>query len=208
MKMSIHGITGLTCLLGALASVAETAYYSLDQVRLDDGTTIDGFVMWTYSPGDFENGVNRFVYLDIPHSEHNQDDLIAAIEPAQIEITFDGNLHDDGVDIKIVLLEPLTPLTSSLIDTNMTASKYSIGGNGFNDGFFLGGRVVPTNLTVNITTNLPGLVSIDWTPELPDIAVLQETPNLFSNWTDAAESITPVTVPAAENTMFYRVVVP
>lgn len=189
---------------------AETAYYALHDVILDRGSRIDGFIEWTYTPGDFENGSSQFVYLDIPNSVHNQDDLISVIEPSQIEITFDGNVHDDGVDIKIVLLQPLTPFTSSVINTNHAASKYSIGGNGFYDGFFLGGSVVPTNLTLSITSNTPTSASIAWAPDMPGVTVLQETPNLSSNWTDSASGgINPADVTITNNNvMFYRVVTP
>ena len=146
-KFMIGMISGLLGMI-AFNVHAETAYYALDDVILDRGSRIDGFIIWTYTPGDFENGASQFIYLDIPNSVHNQDDLISIIEPSQIEITFDGNVHDDGVDIKMVLLQPLAPLTSSVINTNHAESKYSIGGNGLYDGFFLGGSVVPTNLTV------------------------------------------------------------
>ena len=198
----------VSCLLGMalLNADAETVYYGLDRVILDDGTRISGVISWNYSPNDFENGIGQFIYLDIPHSGHNQDDLIATIEPSQIEITFDGNVHDDGVDIKIVLLQPLMPLNASVINTNHTESKYSIGGNGFNDGFFLGGRVVPTNLTLRITENEPDLFSIAWAPDMPGVAVLQESPNLASNWMNSASgSINPVDVAITTNAMFYRV---
>jgi hypothetical protein len=201
----------ISCLFGAVLFYghAETVYYGLENVTLDDGTQLSGFISWTYTPDNFENGTNQFIYLDIPHSAHNQGDLIATIEPSQIEITFDGNVHDDGVDIKLVLLEPLTPFTFSSIDTNTNESKYSIGGNGGNDGIFLSGRVVPTNLTLNITGNAPDFVFIEWTPDMPGVAVLQETPNLSSNWVESASGIAnSIVVPVITNAMFYRVVTP
>ena len=60
-----------------------------------------------------------------------------------IEITLEGSVHDDGVDITLFLSQPLTPTTSSLIDLAETESKYEIGGNGFHDGFFLSGSISP-----------------------------------------------------------------
>lgn len=194
--------------LAAFHVYAETVYFALDNVILDDNTQITGLISWDYTVDDFENGSGQFVSLTIPHSSHNQDDLIGTIEPGQIEITFEGNVHDDGVDIKLVLVPALTPFTSSLIDTNTTASKYSIGGNGFNDGFFLSGRVVPTNLTLSITADEPGFVFIEWSPDIPGV-VLQEKPVLATNWMASASGGTnSVVVPVAETTMFYRAVTP
>jgi hypothetical protein len=205
----------LLCMISGLLGIpvikaqAETVYYALHNVLLDSDSRIDGFISWTYTAGNFENGTNEFLYLDIPNSVHNQDDLISTIEPSQIEITFDGNVHDDGVDIKMVLLQPLTPFTSSVINTSTNESKYSIGGNGFYEGFFLGGSIVPTNLTLNISEDTPGFVSIAWAPDMPGVAVLQETVNLSSNWVDSASGDSnPVAVPITTNSMFYRVGIP
>jgi len=120
---------------------AATVNYQLENVFLDDGQQMTGIFAWTYNVGDFENGVGQFSSLDIPHTLHDQTDLIATIEIGQIEITFDGNVHDDGVDITLVLLQDFTPTTQSSID--LVLSKYSIGGNGFNDGIFQSGTITP-----------------------------------------------------------------
>jgi len=90
--------------LTAFITRAKTVYYTLDNVILDDGTQMTGIISWLYTIGDFGNGVRQFVSLTIPHSAHNKDDLIATIEVAQIEITFNGNVDGDGVDIKLVLM--------------------------------------------------------------------------------------------------------
>ena len=188
---------------------AETIYYTLDHVILDDGTQMTGFFSWVYTPGDFENGIGQFLSLDIPHSSHNQDNLISTIETAQIEITFDGNVHGDGVDIKLVLMDPLTPTTSSLINTNHTESKYSIGGDGFYDGIFLSGTVSPTDILLSIESDSPGVVSVSWTPEVPGL-VLQETMSLLAtNWLNSASGSTnPVVILTPDPMMFYRLVMP
>lgn len=193
--------------IAATCVCAETVCYTLDHVLLDDGTQITGFFSWIYSPGDFENGVGQFHSLDIPHSTHNQDNLTTTIEPAQIEITFDGNVHDDGVDIKLVLLEPLSLTTSSMINVSTNESKYSIGGNGFNDGFFLGGSIVPTDITLSVAAS-SNVVTLAWAPAVPGL--LQEASNLSSNnWINSASgSANPVARPAAAPAMFYRVVEP
>ena len=82
------------------------------------------------------------------------------IETSQIEITLDANLHDDGVDIKISLLSPLSLDTVSTFDLDPAASKYSIGGNGFNDGDFLSGTVTPSTMPIPETATSIWIVSI------------------------------------------------
>lgn len=188
----------------ALDVQAETVYYTLDNVILDDQTQMTGIFSWTYATGNFENGDGQFISLFIPNSSHDQDDLIATIEPSQIEITFDGNAHGDGVDIKLVLEPELMLNSTSLIKTNTTESKYSIGGDGFYDGFFLSGSIAPTNTTLSMVADSSGFVLSWWEPDLPG-HVLQETPNLSTNWMDSASGNTnPVVVPATAPAMFYR----
>jgi len=119
---------------------ADTLIYTLDNVFLDDNTQMTGTFSWTFDTGDFENGAGLFISLDIPHTTHDHHDLSATFDVGKtIEITFGGNVHDDGVDISLVLLKALTPTTSSAI--NLVDSKYEIGGNGFHDGFFKSGDI-------------------------------------------------------------------
>ena len=121
---------------------ADEVSYTLENVILDDSTQMTGTFLWTYDTGDFENGDGYFTSLEIPHTLHDHTDLDATIDVLQsIEITLPNSTHDDGVDITLVLLEPLTPTTSSSI--NLVRSKYEIGGNGFYDGLFLSGLISP-----------------------------------------------------------------
>jgi hypothetical protein len=130
--------------MAAFNAHADIVYYTLDNVILDDNTQMTGTFSWTFDISDFENGVGQFSSLVIPWTSHNQDDLSATIDVTQsIEITLEGSVHDDGVDITLVLSQPLTPTTSSLIDLAETESKYEIGGNGFHDGSFLSGSISP-----------------------------------------------------------------
>lgn len=186
---------------------AETVYYSLDNVILDDGTQMTGIFSWIYDIGDFENGVGQFASLDIPWTSHDESDLAATFDiGGSVEITLTNNLHDDGVDITLFLLQSLTPTTPSAID--LARSKYDIGGNGFHAGRFLGGTVSPTNLTLSIAATPPGFAALSWEPEIPGY-VLQETPSLSSNWMDSASGGTnPVVVPVTVPTMFYRLAKP
>jgi hypothetical protein len=129
-------------LMAACDAHATTLNYRLDNVILDDLTQMTGTFTWTFDAGDFENGVGQFIALDIPNTAHDQTDLTATIDVRQsIEITLPGSTHDDGVDISLVLLQPLTPTTGASI--NLLLSKYEIGGNGFHDGLFLSGTISP-----------------------------------------------------------------
>ncbi len=129
-------------ILAGFSANAEVVDYILDNVILDDATQMTGIFSWTYDVGDFENGVGQFTALVIPHTSHDHTDLDATIDVQQsIEITLPGSTHDDGVDITLVLLVPLTPTTSSSI--HLVLSKYEIGGNGFFTGLFLSGLISP-----------------------------------------------------------------
>ena len=132
-------ICSLFC-MAAFSAHANAVNYLLDNVILDDDTQMTGTFSWTYDAGDFENGIGQFNSLDIPHTSHDHTDLKISIDIGKtIEITLIGNFHDDGVDISLVLSQPLTPTSSSSLD--LTESKYDIGGNGFFAGVFLSGRI-------------------------------------------------------------------
>ena len=194
----------------SLQLCAETAYYKLENVRLDDQTQMMGIFSWTYELGAFEDGTGQFISLTIPHTSHDETDLVTTIDPTQsIEITFDGNAHDDGIDIMLVLLEPLTPSTSAGIDTAKTESKYSIGGNGFHDGFFLSGKITPISPSLKITVPYIGFVSLSWEPDLPGY-ILQESPTLYpTSWEDSSSGSTnPIILPSAAQKRFYRLTMP
>ncbi len=140
--MVISGIA-LFILSGAAISKADLVVFELDNVFTDRGGQMTGLFTWTYPSGDFENGVGEFTSLNVPHTSHGLEDLITTIETTQIEISLDGSFHDDGVDVTLSLLQPFSPLGSAAIDLDPAASKYSIGGNGFIDGIFVGGAIVP-----------------------------------------------------------------
>jgi hypothetical protein len=138
-------------LMAASSAHAVVVFYTLDNVILDDNNApMYGTFSWTFNEGDFENGVGEFLSLDIPYTNHDHTDLNATFDiGSSIEITLEGSVHDDGVDITLVLEQPLTPTTSSLLELGqvgpplVVGSKYEIGGNGFHDGSFLSGSIVP-----------------------------------------------------------------
>jgi len=185
---------------------AEVVYYIMDNVILEDQEQMTGIFSWTYEIGDFENGEGEFILLDVPR--HAENDLGITFDiGSSIEITLTNNLDSDGLDISLVLEQPLTPTTSSLLTLGVGGSKYDIGGDGFYKGVFISGSISPTNTTLSITPDPSGFV-ISWGPELPGY-VLQETPSLSSNWVDSASGSTnSVVVPATAPTMFYRLAKP
>jgi hypothetical protein len=178
--------------------------FTLDNVILDDNTQMTGTFAWTYDAGDFEGGVGQFTSLDIPWTLHDQDDLDVVFDVgSSIEITLAGSVHDDGVDITLFLLQPLTPTTPSSID--LTRSKYDIGGNGFHSGVFVSGTLSPAHSVLSLQATGPGEALVSWEPEVPDY-VLQETSSLIpANWVDSPSGSTNhVTVPISGGMKFYR----
>ena len=148
----------LAAVMSVGSAQAARVDYTLDNIILDDDTQMFGTFSWTFN-GDFENGIGQFISLDIPHTLHDETDLNATIAVLEsIEITLPGSTHDDGVDITLVLLQPLTPTTSSLINLvateNLNESKYEIGGNGFHTGLFLSGSISPIISSVPVPASL------------------------------------------------------
>ncbi len=150
MKTSKALCLGLVVIAAFLApsfAHAEEVTYELENVILDDGNVpMFGTFTWVYDVGDFENGEGQFSFLDIPYTNHDHTDLEASFDVGNsIEITLPGSAHDDGVDITLFLLQPLTPTTPSSVD--LVRSRFEIGGNGFHDGYFLSGEIVPSLAT-------------------------------------------------------------
>ena len=152
-------LVGLSIMMVATAQ-AELVTYTLENVILDDGNAqMSGTFTWTYNVDDFENGIGQFSVLDIPFTVHDHTDLDATFDVGNsIEITLDGSVHDDGVDITLFLLQPLTPSSGSSVD--LSRSRYEIGGNGFHDGYFLSGEIVlagATNVGDETTAGATGI---------------------------------------------------
>jgi hypothetical protein len=141
MKKTI-ALLACICSLASLDTQADTVFYTLKNVTLNGNKPMSGTFSWTYDVGDFENGVGQFIYLDIPWTLHDHTDLNVTFDIGKsIEITLEGSVHDDGVDITLVLAQPLTPTTSSLLSLGSGQSKYEIGGNGFHVGLFQSGSI-------------------------------------------------------------------
>lgn len=147
----------------SFSAKAVTVNFNLDNIFYDTGNQLNGEFAWTYSEGDFENGTGVFTSLD-NFGIFTLSDLNTTIEPNTIEITLAGSFHDQGIDISLFLVNPFSPNSSVLLD--LGRSKYSFGGNGFNDGNFLFGKISPTLTSVPLPSAFPlfsfalGLVSL------------------------------------------------
>jgi hypothetical protein len=213
MKWTIASLTSIVSLLfwvGVVNAQSNTVLFELRDAYLDTGALLSGVFSWTYDVGDFENGFGEFLGLDVPYTTHDETNLVWTIDvTSSIEITLPGGVHDDGVDITLVLAAPLTPTSSVPLVLGNGESKYEIGGNGFHTGLFSGGRVSPAELQVQIERITPAKASIFWLPDIPGV-VLQERLSLeTSSWTNTPGGTTnPVVVPIVSPTMFYRAVIP
>jgi hypothetical protein len=164
-----------------------------------------GYFSWTYNPGDFENGTGQFLYLDIPETAHDHTDLASTFDTGLIETTLTNSVHDDGVDITLVLSPPLSSTGTAVIDP--TRSRFDIGGNGFYAGSVIGGSVAPFEFQLHINQSTSTSVNIGWTPDVPG-CVLQQSSTLEPGiWTNAVAG-NPLNVNTTTPRMFYRLVLP
>ncbi|MBI3156970.1 MAG: hypothetical protein HYZ20_16425 [Burkholderiales bacterium] len=156
---SLAGVLLGLLALAPLGAHARQLVYELQDLRLADDTLMTGQFTWTYVPGNFLGGTGQFSSLSIPHTSHDHNDLDANIDVGEsIEITLPGSTHDDGVDIMLVLVQPLTPTSASFID--LSTSRYEIGGNGFHDGLFQSGRIAPAPEPGGAALMLAGLAML------------------------------------------------
>lgn len=146
-KFIVFGVMLSSIVLMPIFAQAETVIYTLENVILDDGNAqMFGTFSWTYEADEFENGVGQFTSLEIPFTSHDHTGLEVEFDVGNsIEITLPGSVHDDGVDITLFLLQPLTPTSGSTID--LERSQFEIGGNGFHTGLFLSGSVIPSGVS-------------------------------------------------------------
>lgn len=179
---------------------AATVFYTLDNVTLAGNTPMTGTFSWTYDVGDFENGVGQFTFLEIPWTLHDHTDLEASFDiGSSIEITLEGSVHDDGVDITLVLAQPLTPTTSSLLALGSGESKYEIGGNGFHDGLIQKGRISP-----RLDSMIHSIEFVDAQIEIVFSGILQYSSALFG-WRDVDPSpVSPYRFTPGAGKMFFR----
>ena len=200
----------MSLFLAGIESGAESLFYKLDNVVFrEDGEASTqqmlGYFSWTYPPGDFENGTGEFLYLEIPGTAHDHTDLASTFDLGSIEITLEGSVHDDGVDLTLFLSPQLSPGEDAVV--NSERSRFDIGGNGFYAGTIISGRVVPFEFQVGIARNTTTSASVWWTPDYPG-AVLQQSISLAAPiWTNSASG-NPLIVSTSSPMMVYRLVAP
>jgi hypothetical protein len=81
-----------------------------------------GSFSWTYTAGDFENGVGVFSEIYVPGWGTDLSGLNITIDPSSIEVSLVQNLDSTNVGVTLKLNEPLTLTTGSLLD--LTTSKW------------------------------------------------------------------------------------
>ena len=119
----------------------EVITYTLDEVRFSGAQLMTGTFEWTYEQGDFENGSGVFTDIHIPWYWSGLSELAITVDLTSIEFTFDGNLHDRGLDITLFLEEALSPTHSVAID--LARSRYQVEVGITHEGPFLSGSVAP-----------------------------------------------------------------
>jgi hypothetical protein len=132
-----------TLLLSAFQARSDTATFMLDNLILQDGEQITGKFTWVYTADDYEGGSGAFTELEIPHTLYSlaDDNLSIDIQSDFIEISGNGDFHDQGLDIAIILSEPFSPTQSVEIDVSL--SFFECCGNGFQDQPFSAGSISP-----------------------------------------------------------------
>jgi hypothetical protein len=132
-----------TLLFTAFQAHSDTATFTFDHMLLEDGNQITGKFTWVYSADDFEGGSGTFSELDIPYTNYSfaDDNLSIDIQTDFIEISGNGDFHDEGLDISIVLSQPFAPNQSVPLD--LSQSFFECCGNGFEDQPFSGGSISP-----------------------------------------------------------------
>jgi hypothetical protein len=122
-------------------ATAAVVHYTLDNIIQDDNQQLTGSFKWTYLEGDFENGTGLFTDLYIPGYGTDIDALTINFDiKNSIEFSLTVNQHNNGVNVSLFLMQPLTATTSALINT--TRSSYEIENTG-SRGVFSSGSISP-----------------------------------------------------------------
>jgi Bacterial Ig domain/Thrombospondin type 3 repeat len=122
--------------------------YTLDNLMMEgaDGQMTGTFI-WSYPQGDdFANGTAQFTEINIPGFGTDLNALSINFDMVSgIEITLLNNTNNQGIDIKLNFVTPLSPTLSTPIDTSGTAttSTYNIEAAGFLSGSFVSGTILP-----------------------------------------------------------------
>lgn len=149
---------------GQAQAQSETVTYTLDGVLFSDGTQMTGTFDWTYTVGDFENGVGTFTDIYIPWYGSDLLNLTWTVEIDQIEVTMSQSWHGLGVDVMLRLQNDLNLTSPALVDTS--SSSYHIEA-GSHIGTIVAGAVVPEpGLNLAVSGSCPSVTFdiVDATP--------------------------------------------
>ena len=137
-------IFGLILLAVSAVGHAAVVQYTLENVWQDNGQQMTGSFSWTYTAGDFENGVGVFSEIFVPGWGEDLSGLNITIDPSSIEVSLVQNLDSINVGVTLKLNKPLTPTTGSLLDLNTSKWEDFDGGN----HPFISGSVEPNVVPV------------------------------------------------------------
>lgn len=165
----LAGIAFVAGLASSTAAQSLVVDYTLEDVWLlpdishpgSPPQQMTGTFRWTYEAGAFDAGMGVFLSLSIPWYGDLFQDLEFVFDTGSIEIVLPGSYHDLGVDITLFFVEPLSPNTTTLIDTSR--SQFDVQRGISHQGHVTSGAAVP---------HCPGDVNGDRTVDLNDLSVL------------------------------------
>ena len=151
------------------AAQTQTITYSLENVRLKPDIShgsnasshpMTGEFTWTYTPGDFENGIGEMQWVNIPWFGSDLNEMVITIETKQIEFSLLGNWHNLGLDVMLKFTNELTPTTAGIVDPVL--STFDIERGGVYQGHATGGTVEPQpTFIMELTGSCPDALQVD-----------------------------------------------
>jgi hypothetical protein len=160
----------LTALFAApLAAQTQTITYSLDNVRLKPDVShgagagsypMTGEFTWTYTPGDFENGLAEMQWVSIPWFGSDLSEMVITIETNQLEFSLLGNWHNRGLDVTLKLYDDFTETSGAFVNT--TLSTFDIESGGVYQGHAISGLIKPEpTFIMNLSGSCPDALQAD-----------------------------------------------
>ena len=168
--MKPFSVLALAVLLAApLAAQSQTITYSLEDVFLKADVShgsgagsypMTGEFTWTYSPGDFENGIGQMLWVDIPWFGSDLNEMVITIETKQIEFSLLGNWHNLGLDVMLKFTNEFSETQAGIVDPVL--STFDIERGGVYQGHATGGTVEPQpTFIMNLSGSCPDALQVD-----------------------------------------------
>ena len=201
-------IIGLALLIIATSANAEVVTYTLDNVFQDNGAQMTGKYDWTYTEGDFENGIGVFSEIDVPGYGTDLSGLKITIDTKSIEVSLSQNLDSKNVAVSLKF-PTLTPTTGSDID--LTLSKWEDLTGSLH--LYTMGAVTPTVVEIpSIPTNLTATDGTHATVNTTWSAVIgatyyevyrSEVSNTMGSMVDSADTNSFIDATVTTDTLYY-----